>query len=106
MEPELICRRPALERARAVDLLAQPQHRSCNRKALSFVGVKQRLRTAAQNVRKLPPQVVSVLNSGVQSLAASRRVYMRCITCKEDAAHSQAIDHTDRRPVHRTPRDP
>jgi len=29
---------------------------------------------AAQNVRKLPPQVVSVLNSGVQSLTASGRV--------------------------------
>jgi len=31
---------------------------------------------------------------------------MRRITCKEDPAHSQSIDHTDRRPVHRTPRDP
>src|SRR5260370_16827623 len=45
MEPELICRCSALERARAVDLLPQPHHPSSTRKPPSLVRAKLCLKT-------------------------------------------------------------
>ena len=105
MQGELVRRVAALNRSRLVQAFAQTEHRRGDREAFGFVGVEQRIGSAAGDVRELPAQVVGILHARVEPLASCRRMHVRCIPCQEHPPDAIPIDHAHRRLVDRAPRD-
>src|ERR1700719_1759490 len=105
MQGELVRYLAALDRTRLVQAFGQTEHGRGDREAFSFVGIEQRIRSAAGDVCKLPAQVIGILHTGVEPLASCRRMHMCRIPCQEHTPDAVAIDHTYGRLVDRAPRD-
>src|SRR5262249_18376248 len=101
-EPILSCRTLAAEaharRFRALDNVCA--HRS----AFGIVAVKKaRISLPAQNDSHLPSQIVGVLDAGIHSLAAGRRMNVGSIACDEHVAHAVLVRKPHRNAEQRGP---
>ena len=66
-----------------------------DRQPLLLIAVEQRWRRALDHGSQLPPEVVSILDTGVHALTARRGMDMCGVAREEDAAGPIAVNHPD-----------